>query len=76
MPRSEGAGTSTTDNVYCKTFSNQELLSEVLGIDKKLTIRFSNILITINFNNSIDPTKFANYCNETYKFFLDSYGNR
>ena len=68
MSRSEGAGTSTTDNVCCKAFSNQALLSELLGIDK-------NLIIRNNFNNSIDPTKFANYCNETYKFFLDSYGN-
>ena len=57
MARFEGAETSTTGNVCRKAFSNPALLSEVLGIDKNLIIRFSNILDTINFNNSIDPTK-------------------
>ena len=48
------------------------MLSKVLGEGKKLITRFSNILITINCNNSINPTKFTNYCNGN---FLDSYGN-
>ena len=59
MPRSEGAGTSTTGNVCRKAFSNPGLLSEVLGIDENLIIRFSNILFTINCNNSIDPRAVA-----------------
>ena len=49
MPRSEGAGTSTTERQT----------SEVLGIDENLIIRFSNILFTINCNNSIDPRAVA-----------------
>ena len=72
MPTSEEAVTSTTRNVFHKAFSNQALLSKVLGIDKSLIIRLSNILITINFNNSVE---FTNYCNETYKSFFDFYGN-
>ena len=55
----------TTGNVCRKAFSNPALSSEVLGIDKNLIIKFSNILITINCNNSINPTKFANCCNKT-----------
>ena len=60
MPRTEEAGTSTTGNVCRKVFLNRALSSEVLGIDKN-SIRFCNILITINCNNSIDPneTKFS-----------------
>ena len=68
MPTSEEAVTSTTRNVCHKGFSTQGLLSKVLGIDKNLIIRFSNILITINFNNSVE---FTNYCSETYRSFFD-----
>ena len=66
MPRS--GGTSTTGNIRRKTFSNPALSSEFLGVDKSLIARIRSILISINCNNSIDPTKFANYCNETTKY--------
>ena len=48
MPRSEGAGISTTGNVCHKAFSNPALLSEVLDIDKSLIIRFQHSYYNLN----------------------------
>lgn len=62
QPRSGGSGTSTTGNVCRKAFSNNELLSEVLDIDLSLITHFKTMLIAVNSQLPIDPTKFRSLC--------------
>lgn len=73
QPRSGGKGTSTTGNICRKAFSNPELLSSVLGIEKELIERFRNILIAINCQEAINPEIFDEYCKDTYRFYLEHY---
>lgn len=73
QPRSGGKGTSTTGNICRRVFSNPELLSSVLGIEKELIERFRNILIAINCQEALNPETFDQYCKDTYSFYLQHY---
>lgn len=72
-PRAGGSGNSTTGNVCRRLFSDPELLSNVLEIDRELVVRFKNILITINCQQPVNPQKVDVYARETYRYYLSCY---
>lgn len=72
-PRAGGAGTSDTAAVARKLLKEPEKLAETLHLDKEVVKRISVVMNAICCGEKLDPKKFGDYCQETYKKYLSVY---
>lgn len=54
-------------------FENPAELSNLLGIDEELIVRFRNIAIAFNVRDPINPHRLDKYCKDTYRHYLNLY---
>lgn len=60
--------------VLCqRSFAKPAELSNLLGINEELIVRFHNIAIAFNVDDPINPYRLDNYCKETYRHYLNLY---
>lgn len=70
MPRDGGAGTSNTGSAARRLLSEPEKFAETLELDPQLVIDFRTIVIALNCQIDINPSKFQVVCDriiETYR---------
>ena len=72
-PRSGGSGTSNDGNTARRIFSNTDVSSKILGVDKQLMDMFSTVLSTLSSGFDINSISFQDYCIKTAKYFVELY---
>ena len=68
-PKCGGPATSNDVNTPPKTFSNEDALAEVTGINKKQIVKLPITLICISNGFEININKFHSLCLETAKLY-------
>lgn len=69
----QGSGTTNTGNVGRIFFEKAERVSELIGIDKDLLVRFRTVLQVISCGQKISLEKFKRYCIETAETCMKHY---
>ena len=73
VPIPGGRGTSNDGNTARIFFNEYEVSSRITEIDMDLIKRLGVILKVINCRFDIDAVKFDQYCQETFKLYVDNY---
>ena len=73
MPKPGGSGNTNDGNTARKLFQNSALFAEATGVSSDLIHRLHILLCIINCNLQIDADKFASYCHDTAKLWVNLY---
>ncbi|EFN88660.1 hypothetical protein EAI_08004, partial [Harpegnathos saltator] len=68
-----GHGSSNDGNTARRFFADSETTSEIIGVDKRLIVRFSIILQALACGRPVDPSKFEAFALETAQLYVSLY---
>ncbi|XP_065656756.1 uncharacterized protein LOC136082121 [Hydra vulgaris] len=72
-PKARGSGTSNDGNTSRRTFQNEQLFSEITGLNFELKKLLHVVLTCISCGFELDADLFREYCTHTARFYVECY---
>ncbi|XP_065678280.1 uncharacterized protein LOC136093223 [Hydra vulgaris] len=72
-PKAGGSGTSNDGNTSRRAFQNEQLFSEITGLNFELIKMFHVVLTCISCGFELDAVLFREYCTHTARFYVECY---